>query len=101
MNDIGRKAYGHYYRTRAWRERRAHQLRLEPLCHRCGALAAVAHHVTPHRGDWLMFVGGELQSLCKSCHDGAAQQKEKRGYENTIGVDGWPVDDAHPANKRK
>jgi 5-methylcytosine-specific restriction enzyme A len=95
-----RKAYAHYYRTRAWQERRAHQLRLEPMCARCGALAAVVHHIAPHKGDWILFIEGELRSLCKRCHDGAEQMIEKRGFLNEIGVDGWPTDPRAPANRR-
>jgi 5-methylcytosine-specific restriction enzyme A len=101
MNDIGRKAYARYYNTAAWQQRRAHQLRLEPLCFRCGGVATVAHHLVPHRGDWFLFIDGDLRSLCKQCHDGPAQMKEKRGWETSIGVDGWPVDAAHPVNRKK
>jgi len=33
-------------------------------------VAVVADHVTPHRGNWTLFLTGELQSLCENCHNG-------------------------------
>jgi 5-methylcytosine-specific restriction enzyme A len=98
---MSRKFWAHYYKSQAWRARRAHQLALQPLCDRCGGVAVVAHHRIPHRGDWIAFIQGELQSLCAPCHNGPAQQREKRGYETSVGLDGWPVDTAHPVNRKK
>jgi 5-methylcytosine-specific restriction endonuclease McrA len=40
--------------------------------------ATVADHVTPHRDDHGAFWFGELQSLCKSCHDVKKQRIEAR-----------------------
>ena len=70
-----------WYGLAAWQRRRAAQLAGEPLCRVCDALGAVtlatvADHVIPHRGDWDLFIGGELQSLCKPCHDGAKAREE-------------------------
>ena len=96
---MSRKAWAHYYSSQAWKLRRAHQLRIGPLCKRCGVLATVAHHVVPHKGDWCLFIEGELNSLCKRCHDSAEQMVEKRGYTNEIGIDGWPTDPRAPANR--
>jgi 5-methylcytosine-specific restriction enzyme A len=39
-------------------------------------LATVAHHLVPHRGDWQLFIAGDLQSLCKRCHDSEAQAED-------------------------
>lgn len=51
------------------------QLLAEPWCRECArhgrrTRATVVDHITPHRGDWARFIDrGNLQSLCKSCHD--------------------------------
>lgn len=65
----------------AWRKRRDDQLRAEPLCRKCMArgearIATVADHITPHRGDPILFAG-PLQSLCKTCHDGEKAAEER------------------------
>lgn len=40
----------------------------------------VADHKTPHRGDETMFWdAGNLQCLCKACHDGRKQSQERGG----------------------
>lgn len=54
---------------------RPSQLMAEPWCRACAkrgvrTRATVVDHITPHRGDWARFTDrGNLQSLCKSCHD--------------------------------
>jgi 5-methylcytosine-specific restriction endonuclease McrA len=55
-----------YYSSRAWQERRAAQLKKEPLCAMCGAKASHADHVVniASGGD----PNGPLQSLCVDCH---------------------------------
>ena len=70
------EAWHWMYRTRLWRqELRPGQLLREPFCRECAAQgrrvrATVVDHVTPHRGRWELFSDpGNLQSLCKSCHD--------------------------------
>lgn len=55
------------YDTPQWRARRRAQLQAEPYCRDCGAVAVVADHITPHRGDPTAFFHGALQSLCKTC----------------------------------
>jgi 5-methylcytosine-specific restriction endonuclease McrA len=50
------------------------QLQQNPLCEHCKAVgrtvaASVADHVVPHENDGESFWEGELQSLCKRCHD--------------------------------
>jgi hypothetical protein len=72
-----------------------------PLCALCKdkgltVEADVVHHLVPHMGDLTLFYHGKLQSLCKRCHDGITGQKEKHGYINDIGADGWPIDARHP-----
>ena len=72
----GSESWHWMYRTRQWREvLRPGQLLREPFCRECAARglrvrATVVDHVTPHRGRWELFADpGNLQSLCKSCHD--------------------------------
>jgi 5-methylcytosine-specific restriction endonuclease McrA len=90
-----------WYNQVNWLRRRAHQLRVEPLCRLCaqeGRLtpATVVDHVTPHKGDYNMFRLGKLQSLCARCHSSTKAIAEKRGYDPAIGADGWPLDRRHP-----
>jgi hypothetical protein len=89
------------YRTARWQALRKAQLRSHPLCERCLnesriVPATVAHHRIPHKGDERLFFEGELVSSCKPHHDSIEQSIERRGYDKTIGVDGWPVDPSHP-----
>jgi len=74
-----------WYASKAWRGkggRRERQLDAEPLCRLCPSdskrLAEVADHVVPHNDDYGLFWFGELQSLCKSCHDIKKQRVERR-----------------------
>jgi len=95
----------HLYNTKRWHRLRWHQLANSPLCVMCEKLgkrtpATVADHKTPHRGDeQLFFDPGNLQSLCKPCHDGAKQQLEKSGTLRGCGVDGLPLDANHHWNR--
>jgi 5-methylcytosine-specific restriction endonuclease McrA len=99
--------YRRLYKTKGWKGRRLRQLRSEPLCRMCleqGRIvaASVADHIVPHKGSPELFYGGELQSLCASCHSGAKQSHEARGYSSTVDVwTGWPSDPNHPANKER
>ena len=92
------------YHTQRWRRRAALQLKLEPLCAIClenGQVvpATDADHVVPHKGNEWAFWFGELQSLCGLCHRSVKQKEERRGYRTDIGINGWPTDPRHPANK--
>lgn len=56
-----------------WARRRSDQLIEEPFCRECAANgvrtpATEVDHVVPHKGNVNLFMHGELQSLCKSCH---------------------------------
>src|SRR5262249_32212531 len=93
-----------FYTTAFWLRRRRLQLLHFPLCAMCQQRgitppATVVDHVTPHRGSWDRFVLGDLQSLCKHCHDGAKHALDLRGYSLEVGPDGWPTDGRHPANQ--
>lgn len=58
-----------------WQKLRAWYLGGNPLCVRCLAqsrtvAATVVDHIVPHKGDEaLLFDEGNMQSLCKRCHD--------------------------------
>jgi hypothetical protein len=62
--------------------------------------ARVADHVESQRGDFNKFTLGELQSLCKPCHDGRKARIERIGFQPDVDVQGWPIDPAHPTNVR-
>jgi 5-methylcytosine-specific restriction endonuclease McrA len=99
-------AWHSWYDTARWQRLRAYQLLEHPLCAICARKglvepASVVDHVDPHRGDWMKFCTGKLQSLCKTCHDGEKRTIEIRGYSTEIGIDGWPVDPEHPAYHRR
>jgi hypothetical protein len=96
-----RRVLQRLYGSERWRRRAKHQLRCEPFCRLCLALgettaAQVADHVHPHRGDVNQFWCGELQSLCRPCHDGRKKFAENRGFDGAIGADGMPLDPRHP-----
>lgn len=99
------------YKTARWKHLRVAALhRHRGRCQACGIqcrgngqrdrTAAVVDHITPHRGDETLFYDeANLQVLCKACHDGGKQRHERRGYSTSVGLDGWPLDPQHPANK--
>lgn len=96
------KPWAHLYDHR-WRKRRAAQLRAHPLCAFCvktrGRLVAatVADHITPHKGDSVLFAG-PLQSLCAPCHNGMKQELERTGHLRGCDLHGMPLDPRHPWN---
>lgn len=99
------KPWRRWYNLKRWKLRRAIQMKVEPLCRLCKARgmsrpAHAADHVIPHRGNPDLFWKGELQSLCKTCHDSAKQREEREGFSRDIDGDGWPVDPRHPFNRR-
>ena len=56
-----------------WKRRRDAQLAREPFCRECAkhglrVEATDVDHVVPHRGDLRLFLYGDLQSLCHTCH---------------------------------
>ena len=63
-----------FYNSKVWRGIRDIQLSAYPLCERCLGLGVVTpavavDHVTPHKGDWSLFIAQDnRQSLCVSCH---------------------------------
>ena len=79
-------------------------------CLRCGCIviegnrhhprAAVANHKKPHKGDEALFFDlGNVETVCKACHDTLVQREESRGYTIGADIDGRPVDPNHPWNR--
>lgn len=97
-------SYKHLYNTKQWYRLRYYQLQRQPLCVFCAKLgkaipAGIVDHIKAHRGDEaLFFDAGNLQSLCKPCHDGTKQQLEKSGTLRGCGLDGLPLDGNHHWN---
>lgn len=76
------REWQHLYNTTRWKRRREAQLKAFPLCADCTRagrirLAAVADHITPHRGDEELFYNGELQSLCVPCHSIKTNEEQR------------------------
>jgi 5-methylcytosine-specific restriction protein A len=93
-----------WYQLERWRRRRRLQLKAHPVCAMCAArglvtTATIADHVVPHHGDWNTFLLGDLQSLCKPCHDRDKRNEKERGWTPEVDADGWPIDPRHPANR--
>lgn len=106
INDENRQ-FRTFYNLRLWRDGlQPDQLLREPLCRRCRKqnrliVATVVNHIVAHKGKWELFSDiNNLESLCKSCHDGDAQREDKNGYSSMVGADGWPMDHKHPLNRR-
>ena len=104
--------YRRLYQTKAWRLLRGRVLLRDGYrCQHkgCGAMlklgkkhprTAVVHHIKPHKGNLDLFYDlHNLQAVCWTCHSGAIQSTEVRGFDATIGADGWPVDPKHPGAK--
>jgi 5-methylcytosine-specific restriction endonuclease McrA len=73
-----------WYRTREWRRLRWRVLVAAAFtCAMCNRLTGdtsklVADHIEPHRGDAKLFWDeGNVQCLCKACHDGEKQRAER------------------------
>ena len=69
-----------FYGTAAWKRMRITQFSKDPLCARCmcyGKIVVAEHvdHVFPHKGISSLFFGGELCSLCHSCHSWKTTQE--------------------------
>lgn len=98
-------AYRHLYKSAAWRKGRLIFLRQHPLCQRCMAkgivtAATVVNHVVPHKGNLQRFFDqGNWEAICAPHHDRDAQSEERRGYSTEVGLDGFPTDPKHPANR--
>jgi 5-methylcytosine-specific restriction protein A len=104
MANLRGRPWRNWYNDAGHRKRRAVQLQRQPTCEDCAALgrataATIADHAEPHGGDINKFRLGKLRSLCADCHN-RKWAADKRGFSTAVGLDGWPIDAAHPANKR-
>jgi 5-methylcytosine-specific restriction enzyme A len=90
-------AYRRWYSTAAWRRLRVAQLLNQRWCRLCAEMdrwtrATVVDHRQPHRGSSALFFDpGNLDSLCKTHHNGTKQRLERGRRQVRIGADGWPV----------
>jgi len=91
MADRGH-SYRRWYTLKRWvRLRKTVLIRDRFTCRECGLLKAdtselVADHTIEHRGDEALFWNiGNLQTLCRSCHDSKKQKLEQRSI-NERGV---------------
>ena len=102
--------YRRLYGTKQWKILRAKALLRDGFkCSRCKCFlkqgrtlpqSAVVHHIKAHKGDLELFFDlDNLQAVCWSCHSGAIQSEEARGYSTEIGPDGWPTDPNHPIGR--
>jgi len=95
-----------WYDSVRWRKARIWFLNLNPLCAICLKMgrttpATIVDHKEPHKGDYNKFWDSDnWQSLCASCHSSVKQQQESSGYSSACGVDGQPIDNNHPWNKK-
>jgi 5-methylcytosine-specific restriction protein A len=108
LADPGRQLpWRKFYGLQLWKDLRAHQLQIEPLCRLCKqrgqiTAAVVADHIVDHHGDWNAFRLGPLQSLCEECHErkhnrlGPALRASK-----AVDDDGLPIDPRHPFNRQR
>ncbi|OWU83816.1 HNH endonuclease [Oceanicola sp. 22II-s10i] len=88
-HDLERKARNPgraWYGTARWQRLRwAVLVRDLFTCAKCGRVEGqtsqlVADHIEPHRGDPALFWDeGNLQCLCKPCHDSEKQREERGG----------------------
>ena len=75
------------YNSPRWKELRARQLKEDPYCQICGNKATEVHHVTPHRGDWDLFLDPQnLISICHDCHQRETQKEisERKRKKNKL-----------------
>lgn len=55
----------------------------------------MADHIIPHKDDAGQFWHGDLQSLCKHCHDSLKQRQEHGKLTQGCTEDGIPLDSGH------
>jgi 5-methylcytosine-specific restriction endonuclease McrA len=96
--------YKNFIRSARWQRLRAQHLKRHPLCVRCHAkgkvtLATEVHHIVKCMDEpSLQMDPANLESLCAPCH-APLTHDDRRGYSKEIGIDGYPTDPRHPANR--
>ena len=112
IDEHTRKRIKRWYKSRRWQALRASQLKDHPFCqcpHHLGQRVradhpnfggvAIVDHKKAHKGDAKLFWSRRnLQSMTKQCHDRHKQSEESGGvgFLKGAGVDGLPLDKAHP-----
>ena len=92
-SERGESAAWHHLYTNpryGWKTRRTAQLAREPWCRECSrhglrVEATEVDHVIPHRGDLGLFLHGQLQSLCHSCHSRKTMAENERLFGRSKG----------------
>ena len=70
------------YASKRWQQVRIRRLVKTPICERCDLkLATICHHVKPLRKGGSPFHEGNLQSVCKKCHDDIHTPEELRAWK--------------------
>ncbi len=98
IETAAKSTWRHLYDTALWKQLRRHQLAHEPLCRFCLQVedvteATVVDHVRAHKGSLELFSDpGNLQSLCKPCHDSLKQRIDRGAKVAITGVDGYPIE---------
>jgi hypothetical protein len=82
-----------------WHRGAHRQLQKEPLCAMCLSegkvvAACISDHIEPHHNDPVKFWTGRLYTPI--VHESRKKFVEHRGFDCTIGADGWPTDPNHP-----
>jgi 5-methylcytosine-specific restriction enzyme A len=96
--------YKNFIRSARWQRLRLQHLKANPLCVRCKAkgrrtLATEVHHrIKCYDDPQLQMDASALESLCAPCH-APLRHDDARGYSTAIGIDGYPIDPQHPANR--
>lgn len=94
------------YDSVRWRNVRANQLIRQPLCVMCqqqgrDTIATIVDHIIEHKGNAELFWDvNNHQSLCASCHSASKQMQEIHGYSQACDINGFPIDNRHPFNKK-
>lgn len=92
-----RRPWQHLYGRKRWQGLRERQLTEQPLCEYCLRReivepAIIVDHIEPHKGDEAKFHDpGNLQSLCKRCHDGDKRMEEAGKTVIHFDAAGWPI----------
>lgn len=85
MDDPETRRIRGMYKSVKWQALRAAYLTANPWCKHCLPRLVPAtdvDHVTPHRGDWSLFLSRRnLQGLCHSCHS-RKTAREDGGFGN-------------------
>jgi len=92
----GTRCYGY-----DWEKAREEFLTLHPICAMtgCGQPSTIVDHVTPHKGDPVLFWDTDnWQALCETCHNKHKQLKEKGKHSPACSQKGLPIDKDHPWN---